>query len=167
MRKRLLFARDANLRRVLVICKCIFPRYTHCMNRKKTTDWSGCPIRYGMGIFGDKWSLLIIRDLMFKGKRHFGEFTDPEEAIATNILADRLKRLEAEGIISKTRDAEHGARFVYGLTPKGAELLPVMLSIIDWAEKYDAQTEVPKEFIRDFRRDRAAFQEKLMSQLVD
>lgn len=118
-----------------------------------------------MGIFGDKWTLLVIRDLMFKGKRYYGEFTDPEENIASNVLADRLKKLEKNGIVTKQRDPAHLSKFIYELTDKGLELMPVMLSIIDWAEKYDAVTEVPPDFIRELRKDRGKFSRKLQASL--
>ena len=100
------------------------------MARQDQDDWHGCPIRFGLGIFGDKWTLLLVRDLMFKGKRHYGEFTDPEENISTNILADRLARLVENGIVDKRRDDEHRARFVYSLTEKGIDLAPMMLAMI-------------------------------------
>lgn len=135
------------------------------MKRKKSKSWAGCPIRFGMGIFGDKWTLLIIRDLMFKGKRYYGEFTDPEENIASNILADRLKKLEDHGIITKERDPTNLAKFIYELTDKGLDLMPVMLAIVDWANKYDDKTEVPKDFTRELRRDRSKFEKKLRTKL--
>ena len=79
------------------------------------TPWYGCPIRYGLGLWGDKWSLLIIRDMIFKGKRYYSEFTEPEESVATNILADRLKKLEAGGIIKKARDPNKKSKILYSL----------------------------------------------------
>ena len=132
------------------------------MANKRTDVWEGCPIRFGMGIFGDKWTLLIVRDLMFKGKKHFGEFTDPEENISTNILADRLARLQENGIVTKERDPDNRSKFVYSLSKKGLDLLPVMLAIIDWSEKYDDNTEVPKAFIRKLRRDPAALKKEII-----
>lgn len=120
---------------------------------KKKAVWGGCPIRFGMGIFGDKWTLLIVRDLMFKGKRHYGEFTEPTEGIATNILSDRLGQLQAHGVIIKERDPSHGARFVYRLTQKGKDLLPVMLAIVEWSAKYDPNSEAPIEFLKKLRSD--------------
>ena len=120
-------------------------------NREET--WDDCPIRFGMGIFGDKWTLLIVRDLMFKGKKYYGEFTDPEENISTNILADRLIKLQKHEIVTKQRDPENKSRFIYSLSQKGMDLLPVMLAIIDWSEKYDPNTGVPRDFIHDLRED--------------
>jgi len=135
------------------------------MAKDDDTVWEGCPIRFGMGVFGDKWTLLIIRDLMFKGKKHFGEFSDPEERISTNILADRLARLQRQGVITKQPDPHNRSKFVYGLTQKGLDLLPVMLAIVDWAQRYDPHTEVPAEFITRLRKDPAAFRRQLLAEL--
>ena len=127
--------------------------------------WAGCPIRFGMGIFGDKWTLLIVRDLMFKGKRYYSEFTDPIEGIATNILADRLRKLVKNQIVSKRRDAKHRSKFIYELTPRGLDLLPMMLEIVDWSETYDGDTKVPQAFIKELRKDRRKFEKKLRRKL--
>ncbi len=136
------------------------------MPKKKKEAWRGCPIRYGMGVFGDQWTLLIIRDLMFKGKKHYGEFSDPAEGIATNILSDRLARLVSDGIIKKDRDPSHGARFVYRLSEKGKDLLPVMLAIVEWSAKYDANTETPPAFLEKLRRDPAALKTEILQALA-
>ena len=136
------------------------------MARKRDQVWEGCPIRFGMGIFGDKWTLLIVRDLMFKGKKHYGEFTDPEENISTNILADRLARLQEHGIVNKERDPDNRSKFVYSLSRKGLDLLPVMLAIIDWSEKYDDHTEVPRSFIRKLRKDPEGLKREIVSGLT-
>jgi DNA-binding HxlR family transcriptional regulator len=97
---------------------------------------SDCPLNYGIEIFGDKWTLLIIRDLMFFGKRYYNEFLGSAEGIATNLLADRLAMLEKEKIIKKEKDSLHKQRNVYSLTEKGIDLLPIVLSIGLWSEKY-------------------------------
>lgn len=125
----------------------------------------GCPIRFGLGIFGDRWTLLIIRDLMFKGRRHYGEFLNAGEGISTNILADRLARLEAAHVIAKRPDPSHGRRFVYELTEKGKNLMPVMLAIIEWSERYDEDTEVPPEFTKKLREHPAALRRELVAAL--
>jgi len=125
----------------------------------------GCPIRYGLGIFGDRWSLLIIRDLIFKNRKNYSEFLDAGEGISTNILADRLRRLESNGILLKSRDPENRKKFIYELSPKGLDLIPIMLSIINWAEKYDDRSEVPKEFIEKVRLDQSDVYERLRSRL--
>jgi DNA-binding HxlR family transcriptional regulator len=97
---------------------------------------SDCPLNYGIEIFCDKWSLLIIRDLMFFGKRYYNEFLSSNEHIATNLLADRLAMLEKEKIIRKTKDAQHKQKIVYSLTEKGIDLLPIILTIGLWSEKH-------------------------------
>lgn len=124
---------------------------------------SDCPISFALDMLGDKWSLLIIRDLMFKGKKYYGEFSQSEERISTNILAERLERLEAKGFISKTRDSENHSKYEYRLTQKGVDLLPVLLDIIAWSAKYDADTAAPKSFIRRLKNDR----EKLVEEILD
>jgi DNA-binding HxlR family transcriptional regulator len=97
---------------------------------------SDCPLNYGIEIFGDKWTLLIIRDLMFFGKRHFNELLSSAEGIATNLLADRLAMLEKEKIIRKEKDSQHKQKIIYSLTPKGIDLVPIILSIGLWSEKH-------------------------------
>jgi DNA-binding HxlR family transcriptional regulator len=97
---------------------------------------SDCPLNYGIEIFGDKWTLLIIRDLMFFGKRHYNELLGSAEGIATNLLADRLAMLEKEKIIRKEKDSQHKQKIIYSLTEKGIDLLPVILSIGLWSEKH-------------------------------
>lgn len=99
---------------------------------------SDCPLNYGIEIFGDKWTLLIIRDLMFFGKRYYNEFLTSAEGIATNLLADRLTMLEKEKIIRKQKDSQHKQKIVYTLTEKGIDLLPVILCIGLWSEKHAA-----------------------------
>jgi DNA-binding HxlR family transcriptional regulator len=95
-----------------------------------------CPINLSLEVFGDKWSLLIIRDMMFMGKRYFREFLQSEEKIATNILTTRLAMLEQEGIITKADDPDHKLKFIYSLTKKGIDLLPIMAEIGAWGMKY-------------------------------
>ena len=103
---------------------------------------SGCPINLTLEVVGDKWSLLIIRDMIFGNRRHFRELlTKSEEGIASNILADRLKRLLEQGIISKADDPSHKQKAVYSLTEKGIELLPVLAQMAVWGRKYLPVTE--------------------------
>src|SRR3954466_963625 len=92
---------------------------------------SDCPVHFALEVFGDPWTLLIVRDLMFKGRRTYTEFLRAEEGIATNVLADRLVLLEGDGII--VRDSTVGSSGGYRLTPKGVDLLPIMLEIIGWS----------------------------------
>jgi DNA-binding HxlR family transcriptional regulator len=132
---------------------------------KKTKEWSGCPVRFGMSQFGDKWSFMILRDLMFKGRHYYQEFLEAGEGISTNILASRLADLETNGLISKRRDDVKRSKFVYTLTNKGLDLLPMMLAMIDWSEKYDIKTEVPPDFIHKLRKDPDLFHQKMRERL--
>ena len=135
------------------------------MVTRTSQDWHGCPIRYGAVIFGDVWSLLILRDIVFKGARHYADFLNADEGISTNILAARLARLEAEGVLSKAQDGQNKTRFVYSLTEKGKSLVPTLLEIMDWSETWDQQTEVPEEFINELRQDKAVLAAKIVSGL--
>jgi len=99
---------------------------------------STCPVSVSLEVFGDRWSLLIVRDLMVRGFRTFKEFQESGEGIATNILADRLKRLEASGIItSEIEEADH-RRVSYRLTEKGIDLAPVLLELLVWGARHNA-----------------------------
>ena len=98
---------------------------------------SGCPINLTLEILGDKWSLLVIRDMMFGNRRHFRELLNgSQEGIASNILADRLKRLLTEGVISKRDDPSHKQKAIYSLTERGVELLPIFAHIGAWGRRY-------------------------------
>jgi DNA-binding HxlR family transcriptional regulator len=116
----------------------------------------GCPIRYWLNLFGDKWSLLIIRDIMLKRRQTYGEFQGAGEGISTSVLATRLNHLEEHGIIQKTPDEKHGKKFNYSITEKGKDMAVTLFSIIDWSEKYDNKTLVDKDFIKDVRKDSKA-----------
>ncbi|NIX75620.1 winged helix-turn-helix transcriptional regulator [Microvirga terricola] len=102
---------------------------------------SGCPINLTLEVVGDKWSLLIIRDMIFGNRRHFREMLKSEEGISSNILADRLKTLVDEGIITKADDPSHKQKTVYSLTEKGIELLPILAQMAVWGRKYLPVTE--------------------------
>lgn len=115
---------------------------------------SNCPVSFALDRVGDKWSLLIVRDLMFRGMQTYGEFLESGEGIATNVLADRLKCLESEGIIEKSPDAENKRRILYSLTEKGLDLTPVLLELVRWSATYDANTGTPQKFLDMLERDR-------------
>ena len=101
---------------------------------------SDCPISCSLEVFGDKWSLLIIRDVMLRGKVSYSEFLESEEKISTNILANRLNVLEAENILCKEVSSTNKSKFIYSLTQKGADLLPIVIEIMDWGAKYNANS---------------------------
>src|SRR5712691_11834410 len=95
-----------------------------------------CPINLALEVFGDKWSLLIVRDLMFAGKRHFRELLHSDERIASNILADRLNMLVQQGILTRSGDPTHKQKAVYSLTERGISLLPILAQIGIWSLSY-------------------------------
>ena len=103
---------------------------------------SHCAVNYGVEIFGDRWSLLIIRDIVFAGKKTYGEFLKSEERIATNVLASRLAFLVEHGILSKTPTPDDRRKDFYTLTEKGLDLIPVVLNVVLWSAKHDEKSYV-------------------------
>jgi DNA-binding HxlR family transcriptional regulator len=124
------------------------------VKRKKIEFRSQCPVSTALDIFGDKWSLLILRDLIFKNKSTYGEFLDTDEKIATNILADRLAMLEAESIITKNTHPENKVKMLYKLTAKGIDLIPVLVEIIMWSEKYHDVHPHAIQFVKTIKKDK-------------
>jgi DNA-binding HxlR family transcriptional regulator len=124
------------------------------VKRKKIEFRSTCPISTALDIFGDKWSLLIIRDLVFNEKSTYGDFLNSEEKMATNILADRLALLEWGKIISKHSHPDHKLKVVYKLTQKGLDLIPVLIEIIAWSEKHHEVHPYAKQFAKQIRKDK-------------
>lgn len=114
---------------------------------------SGCPISIALELLGDSWSLLIVRDLLFKGYRTFNEFLRAGEGIASNILTDRLGRLEAGGILTKRRDPADARRFLYRLTEKGLDVAPLLIEIVLWSARYE-ETAAPPETVEEMRSHR-------------
>src|SRR5258708_20546696 len=105
--------------------------------KKKPPRRSSCPINASLEILGDRWSLLIVRDLMLRSYQTYKELLSSDEGIATNILAERLKRLDAAGIISTSHDAEDRRKVVYRLTAKGIDLAPIVVGLILWGAQND------------------------------
>src|SRR5262245_1923447 len=99
---------------------------------------SDCPLNFAIETIGDKWSLIILRDMIFWGKKTYREFLKSDEKIATNILAGRLEYLEKQGFITKSPHATDKRKEVYSLTRKGAELVPVLIELIVWSARNDA-----------------------------
>ena len=124
----------------------------------------GCPIRYALGVFGDKWSLLIIRDIMLKGRTSYGAFQNAGEGISTSVLADRLNHLEAQGIVGKHKDEAHGKKFIYSLTQKGKDMVDIVFAIISWAEKYDEKTLVEPDFIQAMQQEPEQLKQRVLNQ---
>ncbi len=116
---------------------------------------SGCPVSISLDILGDRWSLLIVRDVMVRGYRTFRQFQRAGEGIATNILSDRLRKLEAAGILTAEPAEEDGRSTHYRLTPKGIALAPVLLELLIWAGNHES-TGAPNAFIAQMEQNRAA-----------
>lgn len=117
---------------------------------------SGCPIAISLDLFGDRWSLLIVRDLMFRRPLGYSDFAGAPEGIATNILADRLARLEGGGIITRVPDPRDGRKVLYSLTDKGLALAPVLAEMVAWAATHE-QTEAPAHMVAQLRADHDKF----------
>ncbi len=116
---------------------------------------SGCPLNASVEMLGDRWSLLIIRDMMLRGFRSYKEFMECYEGIATNILADRLKRLVAYGIIETEPDPADGRKVVYLLTKKGIDLAPVLTEMVLWAAAHEDTGN--QDLVRLMREDKEKF----------
>jgi DNA-binding HxlR family transcriptional regulator len=126
------------------------------MRKKLPPRRSDCPISYALDFVGDKWTLIVLRDLMIVRKRYFREFLASDEKIASNILAARLKLLEAAGMLSRRHDPKHGRQVIYEPTGKGLDLLPAMLELVRWAAAYDPKTAAPAKMVRQIAQNRDA-----------
>lgn len=115
---------------------------------------SGCPVCVSLEQFGDRWSLLLIRDMMVRGYRTFGEFLNAGEGISTNILANRLRNLQAAEIVSAERDEADARSINYRLTEKGIALAPAMLELLLWAARWE-ETAAPCGFVEQMEANRA------------
>jgi DNA-binding HxlR family transcriptional regulator len=144
-------------------CKQFFKRTG---NRPMATQQKSlCPINLALEVFGDRWSLLIVRDLMFAGKRHFREFLQSEEGISSNILTERLGKLVEYGVLGKTDDPTHKQKAIYSLTPMGIDLLPVVTQIGIWGRKYGPVTKESGAPSAALEKGGAALQKKMRSEL--
>ena len=132
---------------------------------KKIKKRSDCPISSALDIVGDKWSLLIIRDIALSGKNTYNEFLKSGEKIATNVLADRLSMLEMAGILVKEEHPESKAKIFYRLSKQGIDLLPVLVEIILWSDKYLSISPQAKKFAKLLRKDKESLIKRLSSGL--
>jgi DNA-binding HxlR family transcriptional regulator len=129
---------------------------------KKRSD---CPISSALDLLGDKWSLLIVRDIMLTGKNTYNEFLASNEKIATNILADRLSMLEEVGILSKEKHPVSKAKYFYKLTQQGIDLLPMLTEIILWSDKYLAISPQARGFAKQLRKDKESIIREISTRL--
>ncbi len=137
------------------------------MKKEKKQLRSHCPVNFGLEAFGDKWSLLILRDIIFRGKRTYGEFLKSEEGFATNILAARLENLIAEGILQRDVHESDGRKDIYSLTEKGLDLIPMIFEMVVWSAKYDNDSEAKRivRLVELIRKDNRKISAKVMEQV--
>ncbi|MGA9659804.1 MAG: helix-turn-helix domain-containing protein [Asticcacaulis sp.] len=120
-----------------------------------------CPINITLEAIGDAWSMLIIRDLMLRGHNSYQGFLRSGEKIATNILADRLLKLEQNGLISKSPDPADKRKFIYALTSRGADLAPILVEMALYGLKYEPLSDMAKEVALDMQRNKQVFAQRL------
>jgi len=136
------------------------------MVNKNKARCTGCPISYALDSFGDRWSLLIVRDILLKGYQTYSEFQLSDEKIATNILRDRLRELEEFGIITKSKDPTNGRRILYKLTAKGVDIAPLLVEMVRWSAKYDPDTQAKKSILEQIESDKESFVEGLKARVT-
>jgi DNA-binding HxlR family transcriptional regulator len=125
------------------------------------THRSLCPINLALETIGDSWSMLIVRDLMLRGHNSYQGFLRSEEKIATNILADRLLKLEQNGLITKTADLTDKRKFIYALTERGADLAPILVELALYGLKYEPMANMAKEVVLDMQKNKQVFAQRL------
>lgn len=126
---------------------------------------STCPLALALDVLGDRWTLLVIRDLVLARKRHFREFLESGEGIASNILTDRLQRLEQCGIVTRRPDPDNARQVIYRLTDKGKDLIPVVIELMRWGARHDPAAAPPRSVARRIREDRDGFVAELRASL--
>ncbi|KQS26556.1 helix-turn-helix domain-containing protein [Dyadobacter sp. Leaf189] len=126
---------------------------------KELKQRSACPVSTSLDIFGDKWTFLILRDMVFAGKSTYGEFLLSAEKIATNVLADRLAVLESQGILTKTVAADKKSKFTYRLTGKGVDTVPIIVELVLWGSRH-CPTDIATDLLAELRTDKGTAVEK-------
>jgi DNA-binding HxlR family transcriptional regulator len=141
---------------------------SQCPNfdRMPTTPRSRCPISLALDLIGDRWTLIILRDLIMRGRTRYQDLLDAEEGIATNVLADRLRRLEDAKVITKRRDPDNGKQFIYAPTEKGLDLLPVLFDLMHWSSKHDKRTDQSIPFLKRLRSNESALRRDILKRFA-
>ncbi len=132
---------------------------------KPGTCRSACPLSSALDILGDRWTLLVIRDMMFFSKHEYGEFLSGPEGIATNILADRLQSLLQMDIIKFLPHPQHKSKKIYYLTQKGKDLLPLVVEMLIWGGTYNPSPNLPKEKFELIKSSPKKFIKKILKEL--
>ncbi len=133
------------------------------MNPSRHEARSACALANGLELVGDRWTLLIIRDLMFSNRNEFGHLLKAGEGISTNILTERLERLQQYNVIKKLPHPTHGKKFIYELTEQGLALAPVLIEMVLWSHNNLADTFIPPSIHQMILDDREALYEKVRS----
>ncbi len=134
---------------------------------KRASGKSHCPINFGLEVFGDPWSLLVVRDIVYFGKRTFSEFAASDEKISPSVLSSRLDQLVRRGVLERRADPEDLRRSRYDLTPVGRGLIPVLLAIAQWGATVDPDTDAPPEWIAAVKDDPTAMVERITTTVAD
>jgi DNA-binding HxlR family transcriptional regulator len=142
---------------------CVLQAIVHIVAAMKPQPRSDCPINYALELIGDRWTLLILRDMIYEHMSTFGEFASSPEGIATNVLTERLGRLEANGIVTKTPDPTDGRRDRYRLTDKARQLYPIMLEMTLWSATWDPQTVVSPHLVEIIEADKPRFIQEVIA----
>ena len=111
------------------------------MARRPARLRSHCPVNFALEAVGDRWALLILRDIVFRGQRTYGDFLKSEEGFSTNILASRLEHLLAQGILHRDADPDDARKSIYSLTGKGLDLIPLLFEMVLWSAKHDPKSQ--------------------------
>lgn len=122
--------------------------------KRATKRRSDCPLSLALDLFGDRWTLLVLRDLLFLKKRHFQDFLAAEESIASNILSARLRLLESTGMVTRHPDPGNARKIVYQPTDKAIDLVPALLELVRWSAEHDGQTKASPQFVARIRQER-------------
>lgn len=122
--------------------------------KERLTSPSKCPINYTLEIIGNRWAFLILRDIVYYGKHTYNEFLASDEHVTTSMLADRLAKMEHDGIVQKTRSQVDRRKEVYSLTDKGLAMIPVLVELSSWGEQYDTDTNIDGKLAHYLEKDR-------------
>jgi DNA-binding HxlR family transcriptional regulator len=123
---------------------------------KRADNKSGCPINFAVEMFGDTWSLLIVRDMIALGKKTFGEFLDSEERIGPSVLAERLAHLEQRGVIAKKPDTADKRKVIYTLTAEGLQVIPIVYEFAKWGSMASPNPQAPESWFKSLEYDKEA-----------
>ena len=123
-----------------------------------------CPVTYALEVFGDRWTLLVLRDVMLERRYRYRELLAANQGLATNVLSDRLKRLERRGLVSKTRDGADARQFIYGPTERAIGLVPMLVEMIVWSAG-QGRAQVARTFLDRFEQDRAGLIKELQERI--